>query len=82
MASESIQLEATKEKIETHEYKDAISVRFPVFDPLLVFFRRHLQIHRENGSGPVDKVRRFLRCLIRHQLGQILAGIYGAQGKV
>src|SRR6266404_249082 len=75
MASESVQ--DTKEKIETHEYKDSISVRFPVFDLLLVFFRRHLQIHRENGSGPVDKIRRFPWCLIRHRLGRILAVIYG-----
>ena len=37
--------EALDRKIEAHEDKNPISVRFPVFDHFIVLFGSHFQIH-------------------------------------
>ena len=68
--------EAPGWKIETHKYEDAVGIRFPVLNHLLVLFRRHLKIHRENRSGAIDEVRYAERCLILRRLWWVLVATY------
>ena len=55
-----------KDNLVTHKDKNPVSVRFPTFRHLLVFFRSHFHIHRENGTRAINEVSLSRSCVILH----------------
>ena len=60
-----------KDNLVTHKDKNPVSVRFPTFSHLLVFFRSHFHIHRENGTRAINKVALSLSCFILRWRGWV-----------